>query len=53
MHRPTAHEFLRVLLETLDDLPPDLARRFEELLTGDDADRAQAIRQLFEDAAGE
>ena len=53
MHRPNAQEFLQTLLETLDDLPPDFVRRFEEVLKKDDADRSQAIRQLFEDFAGE
>jgi hypothetical protein len=27
MHRPSAEEFLLTLLETLDELPPDLAQR--------------------------
>ena len=27
MHRPNAEEFLLTLLETLDELPPDLAQR--------------------------
>jgi hypothetical protein len=53
MHRPSAQEFLQTLLETLDDLPPDFARRLEELLTKAAADRSQAIRELFEDLAGE
>ncbi len=53
MHRPSAEEFLLTLLETLDGLPPDLARRFAELLKKDHIDRSAAIRQLFEDAAGE
>ena len=53
MHRPSAEEFLQALLETLDDLPPDFARRFEEILKKDEADRSQAIRQLFEDFAGD
>ena len=53
MHRPSAEEFLLTLLETLDDLPPDLARRLSELLKRDDADRPAAIRQLFEDIAGD
>lgn len=35
-----------MLLETLDDLPPDVARRFEEVLKKEDVDRSQAIRQL-------
>ena len=53
MHRPSAREFLQALLETIDDLPADLARRFEEILENDAADRSQAIRQLFEDCAGD
>ena len=53
MHRPSAQEFLLTLLETLDDLPPDLAGRFTELLTQAPDDRAQAIRRLFEDLADE
>jgi hypothetical protein len=53
MHRPSAQEFLLKLLETMEDLPPDFTRRFEEVLKKDEADRSQAIRQLFEDAAGE
>jgi predicted Zn-dependent protease with MMP-like domain len=53
MHRPSAEEFLRTLLEALDDLPPDFARRFEEVLKQQHPDRSQAIRQLFEDLAGE
>ena len=53
MHRQSAQEFLLSLLETLDDLPPDIARRFTEVLNKEDADRSQAIRQLFEDLAGE
>ena len=53
MSRPSAEEFLRTLLEAFDDLPPDFARRFEEVLKKEDVDRSQAIRQLFEDFAGE
>ncbi|MGH9196518.1 MAG: hypothetical protein ACRD1T_12350 [Acidimicrobiia bacterium] len=53
MHRPSAQEFLLTLLETLEDLPPDFARRFAEVLTKNEEDRSQAIRQLFEDFAGE
>jgi hypothetical protein len=53
MHRPSAREFLQTLLETLDDLPPEFARRFEEVLQKEAVDRSQAIRQLFEDFAGE
>jgi hypothetical protein len=53
MHRPSAEEFLLTLLETLEDLPPDLAQRIAEVLKKEDVDRSAAIRQLFEDAAGE
>ena len=53
MHRPSAEEFLLTLLETLDELPPDLAQRFAEVLKKDELDRASAIRQFFEDVAGD
>ena len=53
MQRPSAHEFLQALLATLEDLPPDFARRLEEVLKREDVDRSQALRQLFEDFAGE
>jgi hypothetical protein len=53
MHRPSAQEFLLAVLGVLDDLPPDFARRLEEVLKKDNVDRSQAIRQLFEDFAGE
>ena len=53
MHRPSAQEFLLTLLEALEDLPPDFARRFAELVKKEDGDRAQAIRQLFEEFAGD
>ena len=53
MHRPSAQEFLRALLDTLDDLPPGVARRLEEVLNKEAADRAQAIRELFEELAGD
>ncbi len=53
MHRPSAEEFLLTLLETLDDLPPDLARRLADLMKKEHVDRPSAIRQLFEDAAGD
>jgi hypothetical protein len=52
MHRPTPHEFLETLLASLDDLPPDLLRRLQEILTKEHPDRAQAIRLLFEELAG-
>ena len=53
MHRRSAEEFIRALLETLDDLPPDFIQRLEGVLKRDTTDRAQAIRELFEDAAGD
>ena len=53
MHCPSAEEFLLTLLETLDELPPDLAQRFAAVLKKDDVDRSVAIRQLFEDVASE
>jgi metal-responsive CopG/Arc/MetJ family transcriptional regulator len=53
MHRPNTQEFVQSVLETLDDLPPDFVQRFEEILTREDADRSQAIRQLFEELTGE
>lgn len=53
IHRPTAQEFVKAVLERLDDLPEDFVRRFEEVLTEDHVDRSQAIRQLFEEFAGE
>lgn len=54
MHRPSEEEFLLTLLKTLDGLPPDLASRFAELLKKNDVvDRASAIRQLFEEVAGD
>jgi hypothetical protein len=53
MHRPSAQEFLLKLLETLENLPPDFTQRFAEILKKEDGDRAQAIRRLFEDVAGE
>ena len=49
---PNAEEFLAKLLATLDDLPPGLAERLQDVLKKDPAERAQAIRQLFEDVAG-
>jgi hypothetical protein len=53
MHRPSAQEFLQALLETLDNLPADFALRFEEILKKDEADRSLAIRQIFEEFAGD
>jgi hypothetical protein len=53
MHRPSAEEFLATLLGTLEDLPPDLARRLAEILKKPESERAQAIKQLFEDVAGD
>jgi hypothetical protein len=53
MHRPSAEDFLRAVLVTLDDLPPDFIRGLEDVLKNDTLDRAQALRELFEHVAGE
>jgi DNA polymerase IIIc chi subunit len=53
MQRPSAPEFLINLLEALEDLPPEFARRLAEALKEKDEDRAQAIRRVFEDVAGD
>ena len=53
MHRPTAEEFLLALLEALEDLPPDFARRLAEVLKTPGLDRARTIRQLFEEFASD
>jgi len=53
MHRPSAQEFLQTVLETLDDVPPELARRFDESPKREGVDRSQAIRELFEELAGD
>jgi hypothetical protein len=53
MQRPKAEEFMQALLDTLADLPSDFARRFEEILKQTDVDRAQALRELFEELAGD
>ena len=51
MTRPSAEEFLLAVLQALEDLPPDFARRLAEILEQPPVDRAQAIRQLFEEFA--
>ena len=43
MHRPSAEEFLLTLLETLDELPPDMAARFADLLKNEHVDRAAPV----------
>lgn len=53
MAHPSADEFFQTLLETLDDLPPELARRLEEVVKRPQADRSLAIRELFEECAEE
>jgi hypothetical protein len=53
MAHPTAEEFFRTLLATMEDLPPGLAGRLEEVLKQRDVDRSHAIRELFEEFAGE
>ena len=49
VQRPSAQEFVRALLETVEDLPDDFVRRFEEVVAKEDVERSQAIRQLFEE----
>lgn len=53
MHRPSAEEFLLTLLDALEGLPPDFARRLAEVLARPAGERGAALRQLFEDAAGD
>ena len=53
MHRPSAEEFLLALLEGLDDLPPELAGRLAQVLAQPHTDRSQAIREVFEEFAGD
>jgi len=53
MHRPSAEEFLLTVLEGLEDLPPEFRRRLAEVLRQPHEDRSQAIRQLFEELAGD
>jgi hypothetical protein len=53
MHRPSAHDFVLALLETMKDLPPDFSQRFAEVLKKEGAERPPAIRRLFEELAGE
>jgi hypothetical protein len=53
MPRPSAEEFLQTVLEALDELPHDFARRLNEILKRQDVDRSQAIRQLLEEAASD
>ena len=47
MHRPSAQEFLLKLLETMEDLPPDFARRFEEVLKKEDGRSLAGDPQAF------
>jgi len=53
MHRPNEREFLREVLRDLDALPPGLADRLAEIVERKAADRAEAIRKLFEEFARE
>ena len=53
IQRPSAREFVRALLETVEDLPEDFVRRLEEVVTRGSVERSQAIRQLFEEFAGD
>lgn len=53
MRRLTAQEFVQKVLEGMEDLPPDFARRLAEAMKKAGVDRSQALRTLFEDAARE
>ena len=52
-HRPSAQEFVRAVLESLEDLPEGFVRRFVELVAQESVDRSQSMRQLFEESAGD
>ena len=53
MHRPSEEEFLLTLLNAVKDLPPDFAQRLAEILKQQHVDRAEALRRLFEEFAGD
>jgi hypothetical protein len=53
MHRPSADEFVLSLLPALKDLPPDFVQRLAEIMKQQPVDRAQALKQLFEEFAGD
>ena len=51
MQRPNEREFLRNVLQEVEGLPEGLADRLIEVIEGRAADRAEAIRKLFEESA--
>jgi hypothetical protein len=51
MQRPDERELLGQVLSELKDLPEGLARRLTEALEGPSADRAEALRRVFEEFA--
>lgn len=51
--RPNEVEFLSEVLATIDDLPKGLAERLAKLVADRPEDRADAIRRLVEECAGE
>jgi hypothetical protein len=53
MPRANVDEFLLAALDDVADLPPELAERLEAILKQQSLDRARAIRQLFEELAGD
>ena len=53
MLRPNEREFLREVLRDLDSLPDGLADRLAEVVERKTADRAEAIRKVFESFARE
>jgi hypothetical protein len=51
MQRPNEREFLRDVLQEVEDLPPGLADRLIEVIERRAPDRGEAIRKLFEEFA--
>jgi hypothetical protein len=53
VQRPNELEFLSEVLARIEDLPRGIAERLLKLVTDKPEDRAEAIRLLFEEHAGE
>ena len=49
MQRPNEREFLQAVLREVEGLPEDLSGRLVELVEAPAAERAEAIRRLFEE----
>jgi hypothetical protein len=49
MQRPSEREFLQAVLREVDDLPEEVSGRLLEIVDTPAADRAEAIRKLFEE----